>query len=180
MKRWVRLGVRTGLPALAALAAIVANTRSFQKQCADSTITQCVSETLNWFGNGILTPRGQVARPKDEKKVPAPVPPVPQPSGAPPASKPMTAAALDRTIVIQNDGDEILDRFHATACTVTAWGVDLLGNASIDRGKRKVFDLADGTTNCCFDLRVVYRGGTQRTWTNVNVCSVSSWAVKNR
>lgn len=185
---WSRL--RNILPILAAVLGIVSYGRSFQKDCVESSVRQCIAETFNWYGEGVVTARtkDQVARTNDQppraneakgKDQSVAQPPTPAPAPAPQA-KPAPLPDLNRRIVVANVGDETLDNFYATACSVNTWGRDLLGAKEvIEKGKKRMFDLDDGTRNCCFDLRVVYRNKVQINRLGVDACTESQWTVKN-
>ena len=106
--------------------------------------------------------------------------PEPKPSVIQTAREVATAPKEDRRLVVINSGNDTLDNFYASNCKAQNWGRDRLGEDSLGAGKRKMFDLEDGSGECCFDLRVKFRGGEQRTNMGVNICRVAEWSVSNR
>lgn len=171
--------------------ALLVYTLQFRKACADSTPYQCIMETWQWAGQGKLTPRDTSSKTPIALTTPpqqAPRPPetsrndVKTPPAGPVRNTGLPSGTdhLDRNIMIVNSGDDVLDFFHATDCNVKDWGRDRLGKSYIDKGRGQTFDLDDGSGSCCYDLRVKFRGGEQKTRWNVDICKVATWTVSNK
>lgn len=86
----------------------------------------------------------------------------------------------DRHVTVKNAGDEPVENVYASGCHERTWVRDWLGDYMIGAGGTYTFDFDDGKGTCCFDLRVKFEGGTQRTNMGVNVCTTESWTVSNR
>jgi hypothetical protein len=86
----------------------------------------------------------------------------------------------DRRVSIINRGDIPVEMVYASGCRERNWTRDWLGQDIIEQRETYTFDFDDGSGTCCFDLRVVFRDGTQRTNMGVDVCKMANWIVSNR
>jgi hypothetical protein len=102
-----------------------------------------------------------------------------------PAANPGSSSAAnkanDHRIQVYNQGNVAIDAVHSSPCTAERFGTNKLGERDfILPGNSKVFDMSDGfVSDCCRDLRVVFRGGKMETWWKANVCKEASWKVRN-
>ena len=96
-------------------------------------------------------------------------------SQAPRASYSSAPSASGRTmgasLVLVNNASQPIFYFYASACSSSSWGPDRLGNAEVVMpGSRKAFTMTTG----CWDLKAVYRDGTDVVRRNAQI-SASDW-----
>jgi hypothetical protein len=98
------------------------------------------------------------------------------PVGTPPKQK-----ENDHRIEVFNQGNVAIEAVRSSPCTAERFGNNRLGERdTILPGSSRIFDMSDGfVTDCCRDLRVVFRGGKMETWWRADVCREASWRVRN-
>jgi len=98
-----------------------------------------------------------------------------------PVTAPAEKKENDHRIRVFNNGNAAIDAVRSSPCTAERFGTNKLGEKdTILPGDSKVFDMSDGfVSDCCRDLRVVFRGGKMETWWKANVCQEANWRVRN-
>jgi len=98
-----------------------------------------------------------------------------------PVSAPATNKANDHRIQVFNQGNVAIDAVRSSPCTAERFGTNKLGERdAILPGDSRVFDMSDGfVSDCCRDLRVVFRGGKMEAWWKADVCRETNWRVRN-
>lgn len=174
--------------------------------CGALTPMQCLVTPLSWVSPKLFGRLEEWARPAPKvdsltavvkppaaPPTPAPadksntkvvnVPPAKPPSPPQPEAKrppgPSVAPQRQRMFTVVNRGNQAVASFWASACNDNSWGPDRLGKNTLARNYQQHFNLADGTGNCCFDLRVRFDNGQQNTARSMDVCQVTSWTVSN-
>ena len=85
----------------------------------------------------------------------------------------------DRRIVIFNNSSQTIWRLQASSSTTDSWEEDILGDHVIISGDKKVANLYDGSDECIYDLRAVFKDRTEVTKYRVNICLVYGWSVSD-
>ena len=83
------------------------------------------------------------------------------------------ARAADQDFTLYNETGYTIDKVFVSAVGKTTWGGDILGRSSLDDGDKVDITFKSGTTNCDFDLKVVYDDDDTATWSDVNLCKLS-------
>jgi hypothetical protein len=92
---------------------------------------------------------------------------------------PADAQRRDYRVVVTNATDVALEYFYFSGCGTNNWGRDRLGTREvIASGARRLFDMHDGNSDCCRDMRAVFITGATRQRLGVDVCKVSEWVVR--
>ena len=131
-----------------------------------------------YYGGSTLFQKGDgpVKKATVTTPVGAPQKQVAAPVGTPPKQK-----ENDHRIQVFNQGNVAIEAVRSSPCTAERFGNNRLGERdSILPGDSRIFDMSDGfVTDCCRDLRVVFRGGKIETWWKADVCREASWRVRN-
>jgi hypothetical protein len=53
------------------------------------------------------------------------------------------------------------------------WGPDILGTGTLPNGRQVAITFPARSSECMWDMKVVYDDGDQTEWRNVNLCSIS-------
>lgn len=85
----------------------------------------------------------------------------------------MPAFAADQDFQVVNRTGYQIDEVYVGASSSRSWGKDLMGRGSLGDGERVDITFPNRTTNCKFDIKVVYNDGDEAEWGGVNLCSVS-------
>lgn len=110
--------------------------------------------------------------------------------GALAASPASAQDGLQRWIDIVNRSGTTIERFYATDVGTTNWGPDLLGDGVVAPGRQVRVEPGSrqrGRGFCMFDLRVVFRDGSEVQRRRINLCeataivctSTSSCGIRN-
>lgn len=92
---------------------------------------------------------------------------------------PTMASANDRTLVVVNDGNAIIQNFYASNTGRSVWGYDHLNQYVILPGYHSTVDLDDGTGRCQFDLKVTLSNGLVAERDNVDICAAMEWHISD-
>ncbi|MEK7510784.1 MAG: hypothetical protein AAB582_00920 [Patescibacteria group bacterium] len=79
----------------------------------------------------------------------------------------------NRRIDIHNHTGSTIWEFYASTTNQTSWQEDILDDDVIVSGDTQLVNLDDGTGRCLYDVKVVFKGGGERTRNRVNVCTTS-------
>jgi hypothetical protein len=88
----------------------------------------------------------------------------------------MPAAAQDLQYELVNNSGLTLMEFYTSAVDEGTWGDDILGANVLASGESGQVTLADGSTQCDYDLRFVFEDGTEMVDT-VNACDTASYTI---
>jgi hypothetical protein len=85
----------------------------------------------------------------------------------------------DFRVTVLNSTDAPLEYFYFSACGTNKWGQDRLGKREVVHpGGKRTFDMRDGGTECCRDMRVTLSTGASRQKLGVDVCREREWIVR--
>ena len=93
-------------------------------------------------------------------------------------SMPDITAAEDRRVRIVNNTNVTLTRFYASNTKRGSWEEDILGSSVLPAGKSVMINIDDGSGACMFDFRAVLSNGRIIEAYGMNVCRITSWAVR--
>ena len=85
----------------------------------------------------------------------------------------LPAFAADQDFQIVNRTGYQIDEVYVGASSSRSWGKDLMGRGTLTDGERLDVTFPNRTSNCKFDIKVVYNDGDEAEWSQVNLCSVS-------
>lgn len=91
------------------------------------------------------------------------------------ASAPATAEDLDFTLV--NDTDSVLTEFYASPADVGEWEEDILGSDVLGSGESVEIVIADGRTQCEYDLRFVFDDESETVVEAEDICETGSFTI---
>jgi hypothetical protein len=83
------------------------------------------------------------------------------------------ANAADQDFTLYNATGYTIDKVFVSAVGKKTWGGDIMGSGNLEDGSKVDITFKSGTTNCNFDLRVVYDDDDTATWNDVNLCELS-------
>ncbi len=97
---------------------------------------------------------------------------------APPAS----AGQQDFRLV--NKTGYQIDEVYVSRATSRNWGRDVMGRDTLSNNERVRITFSAPDNVCRWDLKVKYNDGDQATWTNLNLCNISTvtlyWDRRNQ
>jgi hypothetical protein len=83
------------------------------------------------------------------------------------------ANAADQDFTLYNATGYTIDKVFVSDVGKKTWGGDIMGNGNLEDGSKVDITFKSGTTNCNFDLKVVYDDDDTATWSDVNLCELS-------
>jgi len=83
------------------------------------------------------------------------------------------ANAADQDFTLYNATGYTIDKVYVSSVGKKTWGSDLMGDGNLEDGSKVDIAFKSGTTNCNFDLKVVYDDDDTATWSDVNLCELS-------
>lgn len=86
-------------------------------------------------------------------------------------------AAQDMQFELINTSGYTLMEFYASPSDVGAWEADILGANVLPSGSSGTVNIADGRSQCTYDIRMVFDDGTDLT-DSVNVCDMGSYTIQ--
>lgn len=97
---------------------------------------------------------------------------------------PVAFAALAAPVLAQDMQFELINtsgytlmEFYASPSDVGSWEADILGANVLPSGSSGAVNIADGRTQCTYDIRMVFDDGTDMT-DSVNVCDLGSYTIQ--
>jgi uncharacterized caspase-like protein len=82
----------------------------------------------------------------------------------------------DYRIVVSNFTNLPVKSLHYSSCRQTNWGTNRIRTPIARNGKME-FDMHDGESDCCRDMRAEFTDGTVRERWQVNVCREAEWRL---
>jgi hypothetical protein len=86
-------------------------------------------------------------------------------------------AAQDMQFELINTSGYTLMEFYASPSDVGSWQADILGANVLPSGSSGTVNIADGQTQCAYDIRMVFDDGTDLV-DSVNVCELGSYTIQ--
>lgn len=87
-----------------------------------------------------------------------------------------SAFAQDIEYGLINSSSVVLTEFYTSAVDDDSWGDDLLAATDLMPGESGTVLIADGGTNCAYDMMFVFEDGTELTDT-VDICQMASYEL---
>ncbi|MBV9734990.1 MAG: hypothetical protein JO209_03700 [Acidisphaera sp.] len=84
------------------------------------------------------------------------------------------ALAADQDFTLVNHTGRQIDNVYVSKVSSNSWEEDVMGKDTLDAGKSVDISFARGERGCHWDLLVKYHSGGQDSWSNVNLCDVST------
>ena len=91
------------------------------------------------------------------------------------ASTPALAEDLDFTL--NNGTESVLVEFYASPADVGEWEEDILGTDVLGAGESVNITIADGRTQCEYDMKFVFDDGTETTVASQDLCETGSFTL---
>lgn len=89
-----------------------------------------------------------------------------------------TSMGLNRNVMVVNQSGDTVYRLYGTNTARSDFGPDRLGSQVIPNGSSMVINFDDGSSNCMFDIRVVFPDGFYVDDYGVNVCQISTYVIQ--
>lgn len=86
------------------------------------------------------------------------------------------ALAEDLQFQLINNSGMTLWEFYASPTTVSSWEEDILGTSTLLSGYSVTVTIADGRTNCVYDMRMVFENGSVLE-DQVDMCQMGSYTI---
>jgi len=87
------------------------------------------------------------------------------------------ARADDLVFMLDNQTSEGVAEFYAAPADVNDWEDNILGSETLAPGAATRVVIADGRSQCEYDLRFVYEGGEEQEERGVNLCETGSYTL---
>lgn len=80
------------------------------------------------------------------------------------------AFADDATFTLTNNSAYQIDAFYASPANDDQWGDDILGQDVLEGGQNGTVTIADGSTECVYDLKAVDETGAEHELKGLDIC----------
>jgi len=91
------------------------------------------------------------------------------------ASAPALAEDLEFTLT--NDTGSVIVEFYASPSDVDAWEEDILGSSVLGAGESATVTIADGRTQCEYDMKFVWDDGSETVVEAEDLCETGSYTI---
>jgi hypothetical protein len=89
------------------------------------------------------------------------------------AMAPAAAFAGDQDFALVNSTGYPIDKVFVSQVNEKSWGEDIMGKDTLPDGSTVNITFHNSTTACKFDLKVSYSDGSDASWSNLDLCTVS-------
>lgn len=80
------------------------------------------------------------------------------------------AFAEDVKFTLTNASEYTIDEFYASPANDENWGEDILGEDVLEGGNAGTVTIADGSTECLYDLKAVDEDGAEHVLEDLDLC----------
>jgi len=87
------------------------------------------------------------------------------------------AAAEDLEFELSNDTSGVITEFYASPSDVGDWEEDILGADVLGAGESVTITIADGRTQCEYDMKFVFDDGSETTVAAEDLCETGSYTI---
>lgn len=87
---------------------------------------------------------------------------------------PAVAAAGDQDFTLNNKTGYTVSEVYVSPHNTSNWEEDVMGDDTLENGQSVKISFSRDTDACVYDLKVTYDDDTSATWTNFNLCTISS------
>lgn len=88
-----------------------------------------------------------------------------------------SAAAEDLDFELSNATSGVITEFYASPADVDEWEEDILGADVLGAGESVSITIADGRTQCEYDMKFVFDDGSETTVDGENLCETGSFTL---
>lgn len=88
-----------------------------------------------------------------------------------------SAAAEDLDFELGNATSGVITEFYASPADVDEWEEDILGADVLGAGESVSITIADGRTQCEYDMKFVFDDGSETTVDGENLCETGSFTL---
>lgn len=92
---------------------------------------------------------------------------------------PGLAMAEDVKFSLINNSARAIKNFYTSPTTTTDWQEDVLGEDTIAPGTTDEITIADGSTQCVYDMRFVMDDGAEAIEKGIDICKLSSYTLSD-
>ncbi|PWR23848.1 hypothetical protein [Zavarzinia compransoris] len=88
-----------------------------------------------------------------------------------------TALAEDLAFTLKNATGVAVTEFYLSPSNVNNWEENLLGNDTLSAGDSIQVTVADGRATCVYDIKTVFKDGSNVDDRAINLCELGSYTV---
>jgi hypothetical protein len=87
------------------------------------------------------------------------------------------AAAEDLKFLLINETSAPLREFYTSPVDVQAWEADVFGEGVLGSGESVTITIADGRSQCDYDMKFVMGDGAEHIEQGINLCEMGSYTL---
>lgn len=87
------------------------------------------------------------------------------------------AIAEDLTFTLNNGTNAAVTEFYLSPANVGNWEENLLGDDALSSGTSTDVTVADGRTTCIYDIKTVFKDGSEIDDRGINLCDLGAYTV---
>lgn len=87
------------------------------------------------------------------------------------------AAAEDLVFMLDNQSSSAVAEFYASPTNVEDWEDDILGTDTLASGAATRVTIADGRSQCVYDLKFVFKDGSDLEEDEIDLCDTGSYTI---
>ncbi|MDR3474235.1 MAG: hypothetical protein P4M09_21510 [Devosia sp.] len=92
---------------------------------------------------------------------------------------PGLAMAEDLKFTLTNNSARAVKNFYTSPTTTTDWQEDVLGEDTIAPGQSDEITIADGSTQCVYDMRFVMEDGAELVDKDIDLCKLGEYTLSD-
>ncbi len=92
---------------------------------------------------------------------------------------PSLAQAEDLKFKLTNNSSRAIQNFYTSPATTTDWQEDVLGEDTIASGQTDEITIADGSTQCVYDMRFVMDDNAEMIDKNIDLCKLGEYTLSD-
>jgi hypothetical protein len=92
---------------------------------------------------------------------------------------PGLAMAEDLKFSLINNSARAIKNFYTSPTTTTDWQEDVLGEDTIAPGQTDAITIADGSTQCVYDMRFVMDDGAEAIEKGIDLCKLAEYTLSD-
>ena len=92
---------------------------------------------------------------------------------------PAAAFAEDLKFKLTNNSSRAIQNFYTSPANTTDWKEDVLGEATIPPGQTDEITIADGSTQCVYDMRFVMEDKQEMVESGIDLCKLAEYTLSD-
>jgi len=92
---------------------------------------------------------------------------------------PGLAMAEDLKFSLINNSARAIKNFYTSPTDTTDWQEDVLGEDTIPSGQTDAITIADGSTQCVYDMRFVMEDGAEAIEKGIDLCKLAEYTLSD-